>query len=452
MESAEIVLPRNNCASSDIKPVNGAEIVQSEKGTGSHRTKRCRKPNSLLRPEEGYAHIWTRGRQGSSSVSHERNNKAKEENKVVFGKRCRSNKEKHRGKIRREITPQKDESGDVADKIVESHLAPEKNETFNGSNVEYAEEMVSARIKVWWPLDKTFYTGTVEAFDPLTKRHKIKYDDEEEEVLNLSEERWELFNERPQQEAESILVGVWQGIPWSEAVPLRPLMTALITEELFWHADVNIQVEVASCFSELARITAPTFPYADEIPEANQENFTTELNNGNGSNDNNPTESAEIVLLRKNCASSDIKPVNGAEIVQSEKGIGSHRTKRCRKLNSLLRPEEGYAHIWMRGGQGSPSVSHDCNNKAKEENKVVFGKRGRSNKEKRRGKIRLEITPQKDESGDVADKIVKSHLAPEKEETFNGSNVEYGEEMVNARIMIKYDDDEEEVLNLREER
>ncbi|GFP92954.1 hypothetical protein PHJA_001439700 [Phtheirospermum japonicum] len=162
-ESAEIVLPRNNCASSDIKPVNGAEIVQSEEGTGSHRTKRCRKPNSLLRPEEGYAHIWTRGRQGSSSVSHERNNKAKEENKIV-----------------------------------ESHLAPEKDETFNGSNVEYGEEMVSARIKVWWPLDKTFYTGTVESFDPLTKRHKIKYDDEEEEVLNLREERWELFNERPQ--------------------------------------------------------------------------------------------------------------------------------------------------------------------------------------------------------------------------------------------------------------
>ncbi|GFQ02791.1 DNA mismatch repair protein msh6 [Phtheirospermum japonicum] len=198
-ESAEIVLPRNNCTSSDIKPVNGAEIVQSEKGTGSHRTKRCRKPNSLLRPEEGYAHIWTRGRQGSSSVSHDRNNKAKEENKVVFGKRGRSNKEKHRGKIRCGITPQKDASGDVADKIVESHLAPEKDETFNGSNVEYGEEMVSARIKVWWPLDKTFYTGTVEAFDPLTKRHKIKYDDDEEEVLNLSEERWELFNERPQQ-------------------------------------------------------------------------------------------------------------------------------------------------------------------------------------------------------------------------------------------------------------
>ncbi|GFP92952.1 hypothetical protein PHJA_001439500 [Phtheirospermum japonicum] len=155
---------------------------------------------------------------------------------------------------------------------------------------------------------------------------------------------------------------------------------------------------------------------SDEIPEAYQENFTTQLNNGNGLDDNNPTESAEIVLPRNNCASSDIKPVNGAEIVQSERGTGSHRTKRCRKLNSLLRPEEGYAHIWTRGRQGSSSVSHDPNNKAKEENKVVFGKRGRSNKEKHRGKIRCGITPQKDASGDVADKIVESHLAPEKDE------------------------------------
>ncbi|KAL0380348.1 UNVERIFIED_CONTAM: hypothetical protein Sangu_0099100 [Sesamum angustifolium] len=70
-------------------------------------------------------------------------------------------------------------------------------------SVDYGEELVNLRIMVWWPIDKTFYTGTVEAFDPLTKKHRIKYDDDEEEVLNLKKERWELFSEKQPRKIQS---------------------------------------------------------------------------------------------------------------------------------------------------------------------------------------------------------------------------------------------------------
>ncbi|KAL9169924.1 hypothetical protein ABFS82_04G110500 [Erythranthe guttata] len=140
--------------------VNDGEVVQLEMDIGVHRRRRARKPNSLMRPEEGYEHIWRIGDENSSKVSRD---SAEEAN---TGKRGRS-------KMNR------------------------------GSNAEYEDEIVDARVKVWWPMDKAFYTGTVEAFDPLSKKHKIVYDDDEEEVLNLSEERWEFFKERQPHRVQS---------------------------------------------------------------------------------------------------------------------------------------------------------------------------------------------------------------------------------------------------------
>ncbi|KAK6127875.1 hypothetical protein DH2020_038383 [Rehmannia glutinosa] len=66
------------------------------------------------------------------------------------------------------------------------------------------------------------------------------------------------------EEAEIILARVWQGIPSSKAGALFSLMKALISDELLRHADLNIQVAVASCLNEITRITAPTFPYKDD--------------------------------------------------------------------------------------------------------------------------------------------------------------------------------------------
>ncbi|KAL0463979.1 UNVERIFIED_CONTAM: Serine--tRNA ligase, chloroplastic/mitochondrial [Sesamum latifolium] len=117
--------------------------------------------------------------------------------------------------IKDEIISPKRESGDDAEQMVESpmagpakakkpdNLAPETEKKPTTPSVDYGEELVNLRIMVWWPIDKTFYTGTVEAFDPLTKKHRIKYDDDEEEVLNLKKERWELFSEKQPRNIQS---------------------------------------------------------------------------------------------------------------------------------------------------------------------------------------------------------------------------------------------------------
>lgn len=41
-------------------------------------------------------------------------------------------------------------------------------------------------------------------------------------------------------------------------------MKALIADELLRHSDMDVKVAVASCISEITRITAPDAPYDDE--------------------------------------------------------------------------------------------------------------------------------------------------------------------------------------------
>ena len=40
-------------------------------------------------------------------------------------------------------------------------------------------------------------------------------------------------------------------------------MKALISDQLLKHSDIDVKVSVASCMSELTRITAPDAPYDD---------------------------------------------------------------------------------------------------------------------------------------------------------------------------------------------
>ncbi|XP_073010567.1 sister chromatid cohesion protein PDS5 homolog C-like isoform X1 [Typha latifolia] len=53
--------------------------------------------------------------------------------------------------------------------------------------------LIGSKIKVWWPDDKKFYEGVVKAFNPITKKHKVVYNDGDVETLLLKKERWELI-------------------------------------------------------------------------------------------------------------------------------------------------------------------------------------------------------------------------------------------------------------------
>ena len=51
------------------------------------------------------------------------------------------------------------------------------------------EEVLGRRVALWWPLDRLFYLGTVESFNPVTGEHTVRYDDDEAEDLLLPMQR-----------------------------------------------------------------------------------------------------------------------------------------------------------------------------------------------------------------------------------------------------------------------
>lgn len=53
--------------------------------------------------------------------------------------------------------------------------------------------LLNKRIKVFWPLDQSWYFGLVNDYDEVKKLHHIKYDDRDEEWINLQTERFKLL-------------------------------------------------------------------------------------------------------------------------------------------------------------------------------------------------------------------------------------------------------------------
>jgi hypothetical protein len=65
-------------------------------------------------------------------------------------------------------------------------------------------------------------------------------------------------------EVEECLLKVEQSPPGSTADAIQPATEALVKKELLGHEDSNIRLAVASCISEITRITAPNAPYHDD--------------------------------------------------------------------------------------------------------------------------------------------------------------------------------------------
>ncbi|KAI3992411.1 hypothetical protein MKX01_022502 [Papaver californicum] len=53
--------------------------------------------------------------------------------------------------------------------------------------------VLNRRIQVFWPLDKSWYFGLVNDYDPEKSLHHVKYDDRDEEWINLKNERFKLL-------------------------------------------------------------------------------------------------------------------------------------------------------------------------------------------------------------------------------------------------------------------
>ncbi|KAL5214107.1 hypothetical protein ABZP36_003259 [Zizania latifolia] len=67
------------------------------------------------------------------------------------------------------------------------------------------------------------------------------------------------------EEAETWLSRVDQSPPESMHRALRPTMSSLIKKELLDHSDPDVKLAVASCLTEVTRITAPEAPYDDDV-------------------------------------------------------------------------------------------------------------------------------------------------------------------------------------------
>lgn len=57
------------------------------------------------------------------------------------------------------------------------------------------DEVVGKRIRVYWPLDQSWYEGCVKSFNKISGQHLVQYDDAEEETLDLSKEEVEWIDE-----------------------------------------------------------------------------------------------------------------------------------------------------------------------------------------------------------------------------------------------------------------
>ncbi|XP_057849423.2 uncharacterized protein LOC131060263 [Cryptomeria japonica] len=55
-----------------------------------------------------------------------------------------------------------------------------------------AFQILNRRIKVFWPLDNKWYYGLVKSYDPTNKLHYVRYDDHDEEWLQLRDEKFKL--------------------------------------------------------------------------------------------------------------------------------------------------------------------------------------------------------------------------------------------------------------------
>jgi hypothetical protein len=57
---------------------------------------------------------------------------------------------------------------------------------------------------------------------------------------------------------------VEQSPPQSTSDAIQPVTEALVKKELLCHEDSNVRVVIATCISEITRITAPNAPYDDD--------------------------------------------------------------------------------------------------------------------------------------------------------------------------------------------
>ncbi|PIA47377.1 hypothetical protein AQUCO_01400210v1 [Aquilegia coerulea] len=98
--------------------------------------------------------------------------------------RCGTLREKGRNTTNRKL----------ASEPFECSEASLKNKCSSKGVGDMDETLIGQRIKLWSPIDKCYYSGSIDGFDSQNSSHKVTYDNGEVELLRLTNEKWEIVS------------------------------------------------------------------------------------------------------------------------------------------------------------------------------------------------------------------------------------------------------------------
>ncbi|XP_060171101.1 sister chromatid cohesion protein PDS5 homolog C-like [Lycium barbarum] len=171
--------------------------------------KRRWKPNSLNKPEEGYDYDWLSGERRSKGRILFKACWKNTKKRSSCSPKCEISKKNVSARYRdKRPWSSVEESGaealgsvSISEQSNFPKTSKEKRKRKNSPSQEedsadkVGEELVGCRVRVWWPLDQVFYEGHITLFDHSEKKHKVIYEDGDQEMLNLTKERWELVED-----------------------------------------------------------------------------------------------------------------------------------------------------------------------------------------------------------------------------------------------------------------
>nr|GLL21343.1 uncharacterized protein LOC112097934 [Ipomoea trifida] len=195
---AEILKPTASQSLNSIEDSNTresrAEDFGSQNDNQTPTRRRVRKPNSLMKPEEGYDLTWISAERRSDKTPCQ----------VKPSKKRTGRPPKHSVSMG-DFSSLSQSLNSIQDLSSRESCAGEENklsgETSKKSKRKcspsekaarpLAEELVGCRIKAWDPKDKMFYEGSITSYDKSENKHRINCDDGSVKDMNLSVERWE---------------------------------------------------------------------------------------------------------------------------------------------------------------------------------------------------------------------------------------------------------------------
>ncbi|KAK9141541.1 hypothetical protein Syun_010941 [Stephania yunnanensis] len=194
-----VIPPSSSIASKDQhdgKHGSGAKLhVQSDGKEGTEKNKDDNTPSGKVGGLK--ENLVQKSATGEQSAEKEESEMKRVGRKSIIKKDVGEHSDKKKASLLDSAAKSVDKEHNHLDGTPKSHSkrkhTPETKEMPGAGELlkEFDERVVASKIKVWWPLDQSFYEGIISSYDPVTKKHKVSYCDGDEETLNLRMERWE---------------------------------------------------------------------------------------------------------------------------------------------------------------------------------------------------------------------------------------------------------------------